>query len=319
MHTYSTNQSALENWNHSIQMLCGTYETQLAYNSSLFIGNASAQEHAGLVMARLKTNAGQIKRLPKSDRDDDRFCFLVSQRSGRSRIVQGGVTLDLSPGDLVLMDSVGDCEILPQGLIEHTSLCLPRSSVLKSLGASRQLSGLVSSHSASGRMLRTLVDQLYVADGYNTVDREEAEAMITAITGLLSPALKELDSAAVFTGSTPSNNLYRHAQHLIDEMLGYPNLSPVLLAKKLNISVRHLYRLFEEEGERVSQYIQRNRLKRSASDLCNLHLQQESITSIAFKWGFTDSAHFSRAFKKQFEQSPRDYRCTMLRPARLRT
>ena len=33
-----------------------------------------------------------------------------------------------------------------------------------------------------------------------------------------------------------------------------------------------------------------------------------SITTIAYKWGFTDSAHFSRSFQKQFERSPKDYR-----------
>ena len=68
----------------------------------------------------------------------------------------------------------------------------------------------------------------------------------------------------------------------------------------------------------MCQHILRNRFKRSASDLSNPHLQQESITSIAFKWGFTDSAHFSRAFKKHFELSPKDDRIEKLQPA-LRT
>jgi AraC family transcriptional activator of tynA and feaB len=48
-------------------------------------------------------------------------------------------------------------------------------------------------------------------------------------------------------------------------------------------------------------------LKRSADDLTNPFLKSESITSIAYKWGFTDSAHFSRSFKQQFELSPKDF------------
>jgi AraC-like DNA-binding protein len=32
--------------------------------------------------------------------------------------------------------------------------------------------------------------------------------------------------------------------------------------------------------------------------------------------GFTDSAHFSRAFKKQFEQSPKDFRAMALMAGR---
>ncbi|MCY1512297.1 Transcriptional activator FeaR [compost metagenome] len=99
---------------------------------------------------------------------------------------------------------------------------------------------------------------------------------------------------------------------LIDESLTQPNLTPVSLASRLNISVRHLYRLFEEQGDSVCRYIQRARLQRSADDLANPFLKGESITSIAYKWGFTDSAHFSRAFKKQFAQSPKDYRASAL-------
>jgi AraC family transcriptional regulator, positive regulator of tynA and feaB len=91
-------------------------------------------------------------------------------------------------------------------------------------------------------------------------------------------------------------------------LLTQPNLNPVALANRLHISVRQLYRLFEEQGDSVCRYIQRTRLQRSASDLSNPHLKRESITAIAYKWGFTDSAHFSRAFKKQFELSPKDYR-----------
>jgi hypothetical protein len=34
---------------------------------------------------------------------------------GYSRITQGGVSLQLSPGDLLLMDSVGPCEITRSG------------------------------------------------------------------------------------------------------------------------------------------------------------------------------------------------------------
>jgi AraC-like DNA-binding protein len=95
---------------------------------------------------------------------------------------------------------------------------------------------------------------------------------------------------------------------LIHDQLTDASLSPAKLAAQLGISIRQLYRLFEEEGDSVCRYIQRARLVRSAADLVDHRLANESITDIAFKWGFTDSAHFSRTFKKQFELSPRDYR-----------
>jgi AraC-like DNA-binding protein len=33
-----------------------------------------------------------------------------------------------------------------------------------------------------------------------------------------------------------------------------------------------------------------------------------SISQICFRWGFNDSAHFSRAFRNQFGLSPREHR-----------
>ena len=103
-------------------------------------------------------------------------------------------------------------------------------------------------------------------------------------------------------------NLRSYVQKVIDESLSQPGLSPLGLANRLNISVRHLYRLFEAQDDSVCRYIQRARLKRSADDLANPFLRGESITAIAYKWGFTDSAHFSRSFKKQFEVSPKAFR-----------
>ena len=308
MHAQHVTHSALENWQRSMQSVCGNYETRLAFNNALFIGDVCAKEHAGLTLAHLKTNAGLISRNAKSDRDDDRYCFLVSQRSGCSRITQNGVTLELTPGDLVLMDSVGSCEITPLGLIEHASLHLPREQVLKSFQCDRQLFGKASAHCSSGRMLRLLVDQLYMNEEGTHTDDNETESMLSAFTSLLVPALVQRENQAEIADSIAGNSLRSQAQQLIEESLTQPNLNPAALANRLHISVRQLYRLFEEQGDSVCRYIQRTRLQRSASDLSSPHLRRESITAIAYKWGFTDSAHFSRAFKKQFEQSPKDYR-----------
>jgi AraC family transcriptional regulator, positive regulator of tynA and feaB len=312
MHAQQATHNSLENWQRAIQSVCGNYETRLAFNSTLFIGDVHVKEHAGLTLAHLKTNAGLISRTAKADRDDDRHCFLVSQRSGCSRIRQNGQTLQLAPGDLVLMDSVGSCEITPQGLIEHASLSLSREEVLKTLRHDGQLFGKISSHCASGRMLRLLVDQLYLNEEGIQADASEGEAMLTAITNLLGPALTQREQEVKIADSISGNSLRRQVQQLIEESLPQPNLSPIALANRLQISVRQLYRLFEEQGDSVCRYIQRNRLQRSANDLANPNLRRESITAIAYKWGFTDSAHFSRAFKKQFELSPKDYRAQSL-------
>lgn len=299
----------LERWTRTIRQICGHFDTELAFNRALFIGDISLACRGGLEVATLRTNAGRISRAGNApDTTDDGQCFLVSQRAGHSRITQGGASVELGPGDLALMDSVGACQITPFGLIEHASLSLPRPQVLKQLGQGTAAFGKISSKKMCGRMLHLLVDQLCREGEPEDPDGVRGDALQDAFVSLLGGSFEGHDEGLGTMAELGSRQLRSQVQQVIGESLGQPGLTPASLALRLNISVRHLYRLFEEDGDSVCRYIQRARLQRSADDLGNPFLRGESITSIAYKWGFTDSAHFSRAFKKQFEQSPKDYR-----------
>lgn len=306
-------QNGFEAWTQDLRAVCGNFDTELAFNRSLFIGNVSLFSRGGLPLVSLRTNAGLIKR-PKAsaDHDNDQHCFLVSQRSGYCRISQNGQSIELAPGELLLMDSVDSIEITPFGLIEHASLSLSRDEVCKQLGSQPRTFGKIASGKACGRMLHVLMDQLCneALDGEGAVG--EGEALQCALISLLGSAFEQEHDSRDDASSLQGANLRSYVQKVIDESLTQPGLSPVGLANRLNISVRHLYRLFEEQDDSVCRYIQRARLKRSADDLINPFLRGESITSIAYKWGFTDSAHFSRSFKKQFELSPKDFRSSHL-------
>lgn len=316
MSTYQSAHHGLENWTRDLRAACGHFDTELAYNRSLFIGELSNLSRGGLLLANLRTNAGVIKRdRSNADYDNDQHCFLVSQRSGYCQITQNGQAVQLAPGDILLMDSTGSIEMRPFGLIEHASLSLSRNEVCKQLGSRSNIFGKISSSKACGRMLHVLMDQLCREglDGQDSI--VEGQAMQSAFVSLLGSAFETDDARGESTPALQGNNLRSYVQKVIDESLTQPGLSPVGLASRLNISVRHLYRLFEEQDDSVCRYIQRARLKRSADDLINPFLKSESITSIAYKWGFTDSAHFSRSFKKQFELSPKDFRALHLQQA----
>lgn len=306
MNTQETTDDKLEDWTAALHALCGHFETQTALDPSLFIGKISLTSHAGIEVAHLKTNAGLISRpRHRPDHDNDQHCFLVSQRSGRSRITQGGRSIFLEPGELLLMDSVGSCAITPVGLIEHASLPLPRGLVTRQLG--QRTFGRIAAHKASGRMLSLMVNQLCRNTPVQPKDTE-ADALLDALLQLLPAALLPDDAPEPDPEALPGDSLLEYARQLIDESLGQPSLDPGSLARRLKISVRRLYRLFETENDSVCRYIQHTRLQRCAQDLSNPALKAQSITTIAFKWGFVDSAHFSRSFKKHYALAPREYR-----------
>lgn len=79
-----------------------------------------------------------------------------------------------------------------------------------------------------------------------------------------------------------------------------------LLADKTNMSVSQLNRKLNALIDQpAGQLIRSLRLQRAA-DL--LKLKAGSISEICYGLGFTDQAYFSRAFKKQFGITPRDYK-----------
>ncbi|HHM7090084.1 TPA: transcriptional regulator FeaR, partial [Pseudomonas aeruginosa] len=134
MHTLSSAHNSFEAWNQALRQVCGRFESQPALNRTLFIGDISRQDLGGLELAQIRTNAGRIARqATHADHDDDRHCFLVVQRSGHAQLRQGGDSIELAPGEMALMDSVGGCEIIPHGLIEHTSFHLSRDQVCRHL------------------------------------------------------------------------------------------------------------------------------------------------------------------------------------------
>jgi acetamidase/formamidase/AraC-like DNA-binding protein len=94
----------------------------------------------------------------------------------------------------------------------------------------------------------------------------------------------------------------------IDRRLNDPRLSLTVIAEEEAMTPRYVQKLVETKGTNFTEYVRSRRLERCSQDLANPDLLRVSITEISFRWGFNDSAHFSRAFKDRFGVSPRDFR-----------
>jgi AraC-like DNA-binding protein len=71
--------------------------------------------------------------------------------------------------------------------------------------------------------------------------------------------------------------------------------------------------LFEDAPESISGTIRSLRLERSARDLAQPH--GPTIMEVALRWGFNDSSHFSRLFKRRFGVCPREFRAAAVQGA----
>jgi AraC-like DNA-binding protein len=93
---------------------------------------------------------------------------------------------------------------------------------------------------------------------------------------------------------------------IIFEQAADPQLSPATIAAQLNISLRQLYRAFNQT-ESPAARIRRRRLERAA-ELLSARTPQPQVEKVAQECGFASAEYFSRAFRREFGISPRAYR-----------
>lgn len=89
-----------------------------------------------------------------------------------------------------------------------------------------------------------------------------------------------------------------------------PRLSHDDVARAHHLSSRSLHRLFETEEKSATQLIRESRLAGVRGDLVKAQFEGSPVMAVASRWGFTDQAHFTRAFRAAFGTTPGAYRRT---------
>ncbi|WIX80061.1 helix-turn-helix transcriptional regulator [Amycolatopsis carbonis] len=93
------------------------------------------------------------------------------------------------------------------------------------------------------------------------------------------------------------------ARDLADSLPADPELSPAVVAARLNVSSRTLQRALSATGEPLGAYVRRRRLERARLDLTS-HV---TVSEVAARWQFADSSHFIRAFKSRYGMTPTQF------------
>lgn len=217
---------------------------------------------------------------------------------------RGSVTI--SPGDLMLWDGRRTVAVEALAPIVKRTLVFPGQlifSICPRLVEQPVLPRLQGT--PAGRLLARYIDALV-----HELPNLDAVGRIAAARAAL-----ELVRAAVEPLFPDSRDTIRAAmreeiRRYVRTHLQEPKLGPTSIARAYSISVRGLHGLFEESDESVAALVRQERLARCMEDL--QRPDGGSVTSIAFRWGFCDTAHFSRVFKRTFGVRPSEVRQTAL-------
>ncbi|ANF83395.1 AraC family transcriptional regulator (plasmid) [Acinetobacter sp. NCu2D-2] len=300
----------IEKWNRHIQKVCGHFEADFKGTGQLFIGDVESYLLGKTEVAFIRSNADKIIRYAdQPDRVSQRFCFLILQWSGRMMIKYQDQTLQLNEGDIVLLDPEQDISMYPIGLFSHLSIHLSRDKLFEQ-GIHQEYFGKLNTQNMSGFMLRNLLSNMSVENIRLWYANQDGEAFEDAIIPLIKPTIHYPESAH-------QNQLKLKIERFIIEHLSHPNLAPKMVAEQIGISLRHLYRLFEDQ-QSVHAYIQQKRLEKIAFELKDYKNKHLSITEIAGRWGFPDSSHFCKIFKKYYQVTPKKYRDDSLKQASIK-
>jgi AraC-like DNA-binding protein len=229
------------------------------------------------------------------------------QTRGHGLVAQNGREASMAPGDLTLVDfsrpyrwdySRSQLVVLlfPRALVPLHSDELTRLTGVRIRG-DRGLGALVSS---LARQLLPRVDDCGPADQIR---------LGTTVLDLVTAALAaQLDRAQQIPPDSRRRALLLRVLAFIEQQLADPRLSPTGIAAAHHISVSYLYKLFDAEQTTVAEWIRHRRLERCRHDLLDPALRHTPVSTIAARWGFTNAAHFSRAFRAVHGMPPAEYR-----------
>ena len=226
---------------------------------------------------------------------------------------QGGHIAHLMPGGFVFLSTSRPFGAALSGINEHEvfSAYLVRisgPSLREKMPQIDQYCGrAVSIKSGAGNIMQALF-ALALSDGESLSSQQRNRLGEMLLAAVVNVAADVTDLAAQPQQPqlrvSAHEQLRQQAMEYIHRHLSDPELDSKMIAKHFHRSARHLQAAFAASATTVEAYIRESRLLQCRVSLRHPELSHTSVIQVAMKWGFNDSAHFSRIYKARFGVSP---------------
>jgi AraC-like DNA-binding protein len=298
----STPNLDYETWRDVVRSICGRY-TPGGIEPKTFSGRLRLRSICGFRAVDLSSNAHRLERTHQDIRVDamDHY-YAIFQMTGQSRIIQNDRIVELTVGDVALVDAGRPVTYLTEKGSNHwRSLQLPRRSLFSNLGLEPRCPSRRSG-AAAARPLRQLLQ-----DG-----GEDEQSISTSANAYMRLVFYDL-LGAIFAPSDPegaschTDRLFARICDIIKDHFADPDFGPCDVAAEAGISLRYLQKLFTARNSTCSHFIHSVRLDHAASLLKRRAFLKTSqpISEIAYASGFGDYNNFNRKFRRRFGHTPR--------------
>jgi AraC family transcriptional regulator, positive regulator of tynA and feaB len=291
-----------EAWRNTVRSICGRY-TPDGIEPKSFFGRVRARSVCGFRAVDLSCNAHRLERTHQDVRADavDHY-YALFQINGQSRIIQNDRIMDLTVGDIALVDAARPVTCASEKGSDQWwgSLQLPRRSLVAHLGLEPRCPSRRSG-AAAARPLRQLLQDAV----------EDEQSISVSAKAYMRFAFYDL-LGALFAPSDPedtsvhTDRLFARICGIIKDHFADPDFGPCEAAVEAGISVRYLQKLFTARNSTCSHFIHSVRLDHAARLLERRSFLKTSqpISEIAYASGFGDYTNFIRKFRRRFGHTP---------------
>ena len=293
-----------------IDLICATYVKLEcdAQDDGRFAGTITSHHLPGLDLSVVDSQAQHVTRTRRSIAGDADDCFIVSlQTRGQGLISQDGRDALLAPGDFAIYGSTRPYTLHFDGDFEEIVLKLRGDQLRTMVRDTEKLTATtVSGRQGAGHLMINMVRTL--RDEADSLAPASAAAVASGVVNLLAAGLQSLPACGRTDPSALAAYHRARIRDCLDQRLADPGLTIEGVAAELGMSIGHLHRLFHREPQSPSQYLWSRRLEACSRELLDPRNASRPVATIAFRWGFNDAAHFSRAFREKFGVAPREWR-----------
>jgi AraC-like DNA-binding protein len=246
-------------------------------------------------------SAARTERMAARASEDSRMIFTV-QVAGRSHMRQRGRFVDLAAGTAVLAEARSSYKWASQIQNEQMTLAFSRELLpLRAAVIAEACARSMDPVSPAARLLAGYLGRLFgIAEGLTAAQRLDAGH---AAIDLLVMALRDVVPSAAGGDGSAAVLLEMVLMH-VREHLADSNLQVKGLARRHNVSVSHLYSLFERIGTTPGAYLREQRLLAARAMLVDPRYARLGTSDIAAAAGFVERRTFERAFRRQYGTTP---------------
>jgi AraC family transcriptional activator of tynA and feaB len=290
-------------WSDLLLSVCGRHNLD-GVETNDFAGWVRPLSVSGFMAVDICSIGGRVERTHRDVCLDglDRY-KAVFQVAGQSRFYQNDQAVQLSVGDVALIDSARPWACISDDRSARwLTLYLPRRSLIANIGFEPPGGACRRGELTAGRLLYEVV--LSSLRGGGAASSPEDSYMQLVVYDLLGALFAPSDPPRL--SSRHANKLFMRIRSVIKDRFADPDFGPREAAAEAGISLRYLQTLFTRHGSTCTEFIYLLRLSHAARllDRRALLCTSEPLSAIAYACGFRDYTHFARKFRQRFGYSP---------------